>query len=347
LQGVLGWPDEPEDCAGPQPGLSFRPMSERESRMVSGTAGAAARESSPSAIVFDVKRFALHDGPGIRTTVFLKGCPLSCAWCHNPESQRSEPEVMFWSDRCVGCGDCVSSCPRDAISLRDGQARTDRDACDGCGACVSACPQGARAIAGEVWTLKRLLEEIEKDVLFYDQSGGGVTLSGGEPLAQVDFAASLLAACRARRIHTAVDTCGHGDWKDLFRFVPATDLFLYDVKHVDEGRHRELTGVSNEGILENLRRLSDEGARLWIRYPVIPGLNDAREDVVALGKIVAGLNSVEAVCVLPFHRGGERKLDRLGRARRAPSVTESPRAAAEEAAGTLKKMLSVPVRVGG
>ena len=195
--------------------------------------------------------------------------------------------------------------------------------------------------------MERLLKEIEKDLLFYDESGGGVTLSGGEPLVQASFAASLLAECRDRRIHTAVDTCGDAGWEDLERVARATDLFLYDVKHVDGGRHRELTGVSNERIVENLRRLDAEGYALWIRYPVIPDLNDVNGNIAALGELVAGLKAVEAVHLLPFHRGGERKLERLGRPSRLRSSERDPRSAAEAAARILRRIVDVPVYVGG
>jgi len=300
-----------------------------------------------SGILFDVKRFALHDGPGIRTTAFLKGCPLSCSWCHNPESQNSKPELMLWKERCVGCGACVLVCAVRAISMRDGLAWTDRGLCTACSECVAACPADARAIAGETWSVDRLLEEIEKDLLFYDESGGGVTLSGGEPLAQASFVISLLAECRKRRIHTAVDTCGYADWEDLERVARVTDLFLYDVKHMDDDRHRELTGVSNERILENLRRLDNEGRALWIRYPVIPDQNDANEDVAALGEFVSHLKAVEAIHLLPFHRGGERKLERLGRASSPLSAEREPRSAADAAAQILRGIVSVPVHVGG
>ncbi len=300
-----------------------------------------------SGILFDVKQFALHDGPGIRTTAFLKGCPLSCSWCHNPESQNSKPELMFWEERCVGCGACVSACAVRAISIRDACAVTDRGACTACGECAAACPAGARAIAGKTWAVDRLLEEIEKDLLFYDESGGGVTLSGGEPLAQAPFVVSVLTLCREHRIHTAVDTCGYADWEDLERVAQATDLFLYDVKHVDDDRHRELTGVSNDRILENLRRLDKEGRALWIRYPLVPDLNDGDEDVAALGEFVAHLKAVEAIHLLPFHRGGERKLERLGRPCRPLSTERDPRAAADAAAQILRAIVDVPVYVGG
>ena len=303
--------------------------------------------SLESGILFDVKRFALHDGPGIRTTAFLKGCPLSCSWCHNPESQNSKPELMFWEERCVGCGACVSACAVRAISIRDAFAKTDRRACTACGGCVDACARNAREIVGDLWSASRLLEEVEKDLLFYDESGGGITLSGGEPLAQAPFLVSVLTLCKEHRIHTAVDTCGYAHWEDLERVAQATDLFLYDVKHANDDRHRELTGVSNERILENLRRLNGEGCALWIRYPVIPNLNDATEDVAALGEFVAPLKAVEAIHLLTFHRGGDRKLERLGRPCRPLSTERDPRAVADTAAQILRAIVDVPVYVGG
>ena len=300
--------------------------------------------SQSSGTIFDVKRFAIHDGPGIRTTIFFKGCPLSCPWCHNPESQRARPELLFWAERCTGCGACVGVCPVGAVSLENGTAVTDRSLCAGCGACIEACPTHAREIAGEAWSLDRLLETIERDLLFYDESGGGVTLSGGEPLAQPEFALSVLAACKDRRIHTAVDTCGFAEWDVLDAVASQTDLFLYDVKQLDDDRHRELTGVSNVLILENLERLGESGRRIWIRYPLIPSVNDAEEDIVALGKLVSRLRSVDAIHLLPFHRGGERKRVGLGLSM-ARIPVDAP--AAEAAAMVLRRAVEVEVHIGG
>ncbi len=329
-------------------GLSFfADMSAIGQRAASSLAQERQTGTSPTGTLFDVKRFALHDGPGVRTTVFLKGCPLSCSWCHNPESQSPMPELMFWVDRCVGCGACAAACPNGAISVARGKALTDRPLCTACGACVDVCPYDARAIAGEAWSLERLVREIEKDTLFYDESGGGVTLSGGEPLAQVSFSISLLSECRKRRIHTAVDTCGHAEWGDLRNVARLADLVLYDVKHADADRHRELTGVTNERILENLRRLDGEGCTLWIRVPVIPGLNDAREDLAVLGGIVADLDAVEAIHLLPYHRGGEAKRERLGRTASLRTEAMDPTDAANRAAEILRRIVDVPVCVGG
>jgi pyruvate formate lyase activating enzyme len=300
--------------------------------------------SQHSGTIFDVKRFAIHDGPGIRTTVFFKGCPLSCPWCHNPESQNARPELLFWAERCIGCGACVGACPVDAVSLENGTAVTNRPLCTGCGACIEVCPSQAREIAGEVWPLDRLLDVIERDLLFYDESGGGVTLSGGEPLAQPGFALAVLTACKERRIHTAVDTCGFAEWDVLDAVASQTDLFLYDVKLLDDDRHRELTGASNGLILENLERLSDAGRRIWIRYPVIPGVNDEESDVVALGKLVSRLKSVDAIHLLPFHRGGERKRAGLGM---PPVRLPVDASAAEAAAKVLCLLVEAEVHIGG
>jgi pyruvate formate lyase activating enzyme len=303
--------------------------------------------SQPSGAVFDVKRFAIHDGPGIRTTVFFKGCPLSCLWCHNPESQRAQPELLYWAERCAGCGACVAACPVDAVSLEGGSAVTNRSLCTGCGACIEVCPSQAREIAGEVWSLGRLLDAVERDVLFYDESGGGLTLSGGEPLAQPEYAQAALAACRDRRIHTAVDTCGFAEWDVVDAVASQTDLFLYDVKHLDDDRHRELTGVSNARILENLEQLSEADRRIWIRYPIIPGENDAEGEIVALGRLVSRLKTVDAIHLLPFHRGGERKRTRLGLSPTSLPMDASAAASADAAATVLRQLVDAEVQVGG
>jgi len=298
-------------------------------------------------LVFDIKRYAIHDGPGIRTTAFLKGCPLSCLWCHNPESQHADLELSFHSDRCTGCGACVSACPEAAIRVHDGLALTERERCTVCGACISVCPNDARSVIGVRWTVRALVDELAKDTLFFEQSGGGVTCSGGEPLSQSGFCAAVLRGCQARGIHTAVDTCGHGEEAALRDVADGTDLFLYDVKLIDDRRHREVTGVSNGLLLENLRRLNRWGARIWIRVPLVPGINDDEMNLVHVAELVRTLSSVEALQVLPYHRGGETKQQGLGReAWDAVDMQEVPDAV-DRTIRLLSERLDIPVTKGG
>lgn len=270
-------------------------------------------------VIFDLKRYAVHDGPGIRTTVFLKGCPLRCRWCHNPESWSQAPERAYRANRCTGCGRCIEACPGGAISRAGDRVQTDSDRCTLCGDCVRACPSGAREILGRRVSVDELMARIERDVIFFDTSGGGVTVSGGEPLMQPDFVERLLAECKTREIHTALDTTCHGPWETLERIGRHVDLFLCDVKLMDPAAHRRLTGVSNELILENLRRLTASGRRVIIRMPVIPGVNDGEENLTATGEFVGSLGqspggSVDApvrVDILPYNEAMRGKLDRL------------------------------------
>ncbi len=300
-------------------------------------------------IVFDVKRFALHDGPGVRTTVFLKGCPLRCAWCHNPESQAPAPELLFRHETCTGCGACVAVCPHGAIRQASPGVRpeTDGERCVGCGVCTEACVPRARTIVGSVQSALDLVSEIDRDVLVYDQSGGGVTLSGGEPLAQPKFARELLRECRERRIHTALDTCGLAPADVLAGVAAYVDLFLYDVKLLDDERHRRWTGASNTEILANLRALSQAGKRLWIRYPLVPGVNDADDDLRALGRLVASLSGAEAVQILPYHPRGEKKRRHLGRASALDGTLPPEPDSVERAAAIVRAESGRPVNVGG
>jgi len=289
--------------------------------------------------LFDVQRYSIHDGPGIRTTVFLKGCPARCLWCHNPESQSFVPQVLVVETRCISCGSCARACPR-------GAPPPGSSLCTACGACVEACPSGARQLAGREATVSELMEEVLRDRLFYDESGGGVTFSGGEPLAQPEFLAALLAACRAASLHTAVDTCGAAPRQRLLALTPLVDLFLFDVKLVDDARHRALTGLPAGPILDNLRALAAAGARLWVRVPVIPGYTDAEADLAATAALLAGLPGIGKVCLLPYHATGARKTARLGRSYPLGELAPPP-AGRLESLAALFRGRGLAVQIGG
>ena len=266
-------------------------------------------------LIFDIKKYAIHDGPGIRTTVFLKGCPLSCPWCHNPEGISSKPHLVYRKDLCIGCGECLNACPNGAIVNKGNEGFvTIPSLCKGCGTCAEVCPAEAREIIGRKETVQQVLEEIEKDVPFYDTSGGGVTFSGGEPLMQPGFLVPLLEACGERGIHRAVDTSGYADPATLMAVAERTDLFLFDIKLMDPDRHRALTGVSNERILSNLFNLAGTGAKLAVRIPLIPGINDDEENLERTATFLKGLpNGISSIHILPYHETGLSKYKKLGR----------------------------------
>lgn len=263
-------------------------------------------------LVFNIQRYSLHDGPGIRTTVFLKGCPLCCAWCHNPEGRSCHRELLVVESRCMVCGECRRTCPFGQSLAGEGVWPTRHDQCTHCGACVEACPTGARQMVGREMTVAEVMAEILKDRIFYEDSAGGATFSGGEPLTQPTFLRELLEACRARGIHTAVDTCGFGCTDHLLAAAQWADLVLYDLKLMDDARHRQHTGVSNQPILENLRALDHIHQNIWLRVPVIPGVNDDLENLEAIARFAAGLHGVRQVTLLPYHQTGVQKYRRLG-----------------------------------
>ncbi len=299
-----------------------------------------------SGIVFDFKKYSIHDGPGIRTTVFLKGCPLSCWWCHNPESISPQPAVLYRPERCIGCGACLKACPCGAIAATPEGFFADPSRCTGCGACADSCPSTARERVGRLMTSEEVLTVIRKDIPFYDESGGGATFSGGEPLLQPEFLWELLEGCRKSQIHTAVDTTGFAHTAVLLETARLTDLFLYDIKHMDPGKHKLYTGVDNTLILENLKALTDSGARVAIRIPLIPGINDDEENLRQTGRFVAALKGVVSVHLLPYHAAGRNKYAKWKIAYRLPE-TLPPSAEAQEAAAENLKSFGLNVLIGG
>ena len=297
-------------------------------------------------IVFDIQRYSIHDGPGIRTTVFLKGCPLHCPWCHNPESQAAEPELMLLSGRCISCGACATACESGAAYAVGDAVLTDRERCTCCGACVEICPTQAREMVGQDMSVGEVMAQIERDTVFYDQSGGGVTFSGGEPLAQPEFLLELLEACRQREIHTALDTCGQAPWEVLDTVRHYVDLFLYDVKATDDETHRRLTGQSNAEIMQNLRNLSRAGHRIVLRVPIVPTVSDDVRHVRQIGALAASLPHLEGIDLLPYHHTGSDKYERVNRLYSLPDL----RPPGEDRMSQLQGILSsfgLNVRVGG
>lgn len=275
-------------------------MNEQELRAVTGT-------------IFNIQHYCIHDGPGIRTNVFVKGCPLRCLWCANPESQKSTPQLMYRADKCVGCGACVSVCPKGAVTLLPGgKAANDRTLCNGCGACVSACRPAAREIMGRTVTAGEVFDEVAGDKLFYG-ADGGLTVTGGEALAHPRFVAALLQLCKNAGIKTAVETCGFASWEIMKPVLALCDTVLYDQKQMDSDLHRQYTGQGNELILENLQRINDElDCDIWVRIPTIPGYNDSVENLSAVGKFVSEkLPHCSQVHLLPFHKMGEGKNEQL------------------------------------
>lgn len=269
------------------------------------------------ALIFNIQKYNMYDGPGIRTLVFFKGCPLRCRWCSNPESQKRQFQVLYKKDLCVLCGACVPACPVGIHRLSSGKQSheilRDRE-CIGCGKCVEACPASALAIAGEVKIISELMAIIEEDMPFYETSGGGLTIGGGEPLMQPEAAANLLMACKRKGINTAMETCGYARPEVILKAAEFTDLFLFDVKHMIPERHHELTGVRNEGILENLKLLLDNRHCVKIRMPLLKGLNDGEEELRMLAEFLQPYKDQKnftGVDLLPYHKLGVYKYGQL------------------------------------
>ena len=297
-------------------------------------------------IIFDIRKYSIHDGPGIRTAVFFKGCPLRCWWCHNPESQSAAVEIIFRESRCIACQACLAACEQGALAWNGNGPVTDPEKCRLCGACADGCYAEARQQVGREMTVEQVLAEIERDIAFYDESGGGVTFSGGEPLLQRDFLSALLHACRAKEIHTALDTSGFAAWETMERIRGDVDLFLYDLKLIDDALHRQTTGVSNALILENLQALSQRRHAIRLRVPVIPGINADDEAVRQIGAFAAALPHLNGVDLLPYHAIGIDKYARFNRAYKLPE-TRSP---SDERMAEIEHILTgfgLTVKIGG
>lgn len=298
-------------------------------------------------LIFDIKRYAINDGPGIRIVIFLKGCNLNCAWCHNPESISTETERMYAPAKCILCGTCVMACPEKAISLTPEGIITDIERCNMTGRCAEVCPTKAIEISGKPMSVAEIMNEIEKERVFFDQSGGGVTFSGGEPLLHHEFLIQLLDECGRRKIHRAVDTAGLANTEIILDVAKRTDLFLYDLKLMDSEKHRQWVGVPNEKILENLKILAETGAKIIIRIPLIGGVNDDAENMEATARFIASLSGEKkTVNLLPYHKIAQTKYQKLGR----PDeflLLEEPTKEAQARAVSIFKQLGLEASIGG
>jgi pyruvate formate lyase activating enzyme len=295
--------------------------------------------------IFNIQHYSIHDGPGIRTTVFFKGCPLNCWWCHNPESIEKKSQLIYRNAKCIGCRDCINLCLERALTFGEKGVIINKDLCTLCGLCAEKCPTNALELIGKDSTVKDIMKEIEKDKMFFDESGGGVTFSGGEPLFQPELLISLLDACKNKGIHTALDTSGYARWETLESVAGKVDLFLYDLKHMDNAAHKKYTGVPNTTILENLAKLSKIHQNIWIRVPIIPGINDSEENIKSLGEFISSL-MIKKVFLLPYHEIAAAKYELLDKTYLLGEV-QPPK---EERMEELKKILSpyvVDVKIGG
>jgi len=298
-------------------------------------------------LIFDIKRYSINDGPGIRITIFFKGCPLRCAWCHNPESFSSQVQKMYTASKCIGAVECIKVCPNDALTLTPQGIVTDVARCKLCGKCAEACPTKAIEMTGQINTVNQLMEIIEKERLVFDQSGGGVTFSGGEPLLHSDFLIELLDACGERGFHRSVDTSGFADTSKLLEVAKRTDLFLYDLKLMDSERHREFTGVNNEKILFNLEELAKTGVNINIRIPFIGGVNTDVENIEKAAEFIAYLaGEKKVVNLLPYHQIAAHKYKKLGKDYDAGIMNEPTKEELERAQKIFSKF-GLDVIIGG
>ena len=295
-------------------------------------------------LVFDIQRFAIHDGPGIRTTVFLKGCPLHCVWCHNPESQAPGMEIFYLPEKCIGCQACGDVCPEGAHHFEDDTHSLDRAICVRCGACTLECYSGGLERVGQEMSVEAVLAEVLKDQPFYRTSGGGLTLSGGEPMQQFDFTRALLLAAKEAGLHTCLETSGCSSRERYLEIAPLVDLFLFDVKETDPELHRQFTGVSNQAIRSNLLALDQSGARLILRCPLIPGLNDRPEHFAGICELANQLKNVVEIHILPYHPLGTSKSQRLGKAPALLGVTAPDATQVSGWLAAVQAQTGIPVR---
>ena len=265
------------------------------------------------ACIFNIQPYSINDGPGVRSTIFIKGCPLRCKWCHNPESNLMRPQLMFYAAKCIGCGRCADLCPKQAVHIFDGKAKTDRNLCTDCGRCADICLMGAREIAGEMKSAEAVFQEIIKDKQYYQSSGGGITISGGEPLTKPDFCIELIEMCVKEDIHTAIETCGYASLDSVKQVFEKLDLVFMDLKAMNPELHKKLTGCSNELILENIQyAYHNMKKNMVIRIPIVPGLNDGEENILDSALFIRDKLSAEMhVQLLPYHAMGKSKLESL------------------------------------
>lgn len=297
--------------------------------------------------VFNIQKFCVNDGPGIRTVVFLKGCPLRCAWCHNPESHSCPPELLYDASKCVSCGRCAAVCPNGVHSFdADGKHILDRSRCTACGACADACVPGALEVSGKLMSVDEVMKEVLKDKVFYDNSGGGITLSGGEPLLQFEFSLSLLEAAKQNGLNTCIETCGYASEDKIAKIAAVTDIFLLDWKLSDSLLHKQYTGVDNERIRSNVELLCHIGARIILRCPIIPDVNDNDEHFSGIAELANSYACIEEIQIEPYHSLGIEKYRKVGKVAKLTDTKMPDNSTVEEWIAAIAAKTNVPVKKG-